>query len=529
MKRVGCFFFFCFLIGPLQGVSYSLDAGGLPRLQKNFSDAICSLLSCFEQTRERRFLEMALHIGEIRTHPIFGLSWGKHRKYAASEQKLLRTSTRFRNLFNKDACATVEIERELCRLAQEYIRTAESSLISPHRTALDVPDSCGISRIQKRLSANQVLLKYILLDDRLLLFSITADQAGYSFLSIGREQAVAMINRLSEPLEDFKDGRVDYLRIHFDMDLAHRLFNVLLKGITERYPHADEFFIIPDGELYKLPFEALVLGFTKDFQQDDILFSEYQAADYVIQKYKVSYFFSYADFLRHFSGQKDYPYTLAAFGHPLVAEPVQALPSLRGYQASTIADIPSTRLEILGLEKLFAGLRRRIFLGADFSRDNFVRFAPQAKLIHLATHFFIDDMDPSRSAFLFSSFKGKASLCDARQILELRLRAELVILSACETSEKDLMGFKLLSGMTAAIRQAGVRDLIASLWPVDEFSSRIVPLFYKEYLQGGSSSTALRNAKLVLFNKVISIRDGVRLSLAHPFLWANYVLYHFCR
>jgi CHAT domain-containing protein len=196
---------------------------------------------------------------------------------------------------------------------------------------------------------------------------------------------------------------------------------------------------------------------------------------------------------------------------------------------SSIADVPSTRLEVLNLEKLFAGSRRRIFLGADFNRDNFSRFAPQAKLIHLATHFFSDDEHPSRSAFLFSAAGAMRSQCDARQILELRLRAELMILSACETAGKNLLGFQLLSGMTAAIRQTGVRDLIASLWPVDEFSSQIVPLFYGEYLNGGGSARALRDAKLALFGRTMTIQDGVRLSLAHPFLWANYVLYRFYR
>ena len=372
-------------------------------------------------------------------------------------------------------------------------------------------------------------MKYVLLEDRILLFFISGDAAGYEFLAVGTKEALAMVGSLSEPLEDFADGRVDYLRIHFDMELAHRLFNVLLKNMTERFTNADEWFIIPDQELFKLPFEALVTGFNADFQQEDVLFSEYRAAEYVIQKYKVSYFFSHADFLRRFSGPRDYPYTLAAFGHPLVPGPAPdaALPDGRG--DSFIADVPSTRLEILSLEKLFSGLHRRIFLGADFNRDNFSRFAPQAKLIHLATHFFNDERDPSRSAFLFSASGATRSLCSARQILDLRLRAELVILSACESSEKNLMGFKLLSGMTAAIRQTGVRDLIASLWPVDEFSSQIVPLFYREYLRGGGSAAALRDAKLALFDKTIAIQDGVRLSLAHPFLWANYVLYHFYR
>lgn len=104
-----------------------------------------------------------------------------------------------------------------------------------------------------------------------------------------------------------------------------------------------------------------------------------------------------------------------------------------------------------------------------------------------------------------------------------------MILSACETSEKNLMGFKLVGGMTAAFRHAGVRELITSLWPVDEFNSQIVPLFYREYLKVGTSAAALRNAKMALFGKTIPIGDNVRLSLAHPFLWANYVLVSFYR
>ncbi len=529
MKRVGCAWLVLLLVRPLWAAGTSPAAGGLSRLQNDFSAIIRNLLSCYEKNRERRFLEMAIYFAEVRTHPIFELAWGKRRQHAAAEQRLLQESAQLRRVLLGSACPPPESERALCRAAREYILAADRDRAAARRATSDPPASCGLGRMQKSLAAGQVLLKYVLLEDRILLFFISRDAAGYEFLPVGTKEALAMVERLSEPLEDFADGRVDYLRIHFDMELAHRLFNVLLKRMTERFAAADEFFIIPDQELFKLPFEALVTGFNTNFQQEDVLFSEYRAAEYVIQKYKVSYFFSQADFLRHFSGPRDYPYTLAAFGHPLVPVPVPdpALPDRRG--DSIIADVPSTRLEILSLEKLFSGSQRRIFLGADFNRDNFSRFAPQAKLIHLATHFFNDERDPSRSAFLFSASGATRSLCNASQVLDLRMRAELMILSACESSEKNLMGFKLLSGMTAAIRQTGVRDLIASLWPVDEFSSRIVPLFYREYLRGGGSAAALRDAKLALFAKTIAIQDGVRLSLAHPFLWANYVLYHFYR
>lgn len=526
---VGCAWLFIVLVRLLPAAEPAAVGSGLPQLKKDFSDIICRLLTCYEQSRERHFLEMAVHFSDIRTHPLFDLAWGRRGQTRAAEQRLLDAAVHYRRLLFKGTYPSGDSEKNLCRLALEYISAAERTRFPAPKLPLTLAEKCGIGQIQKNLTDRQVLLKYVLLEDRMLLFFISARESGYEFLQVATGQAVAMINRLAEPLEDFASGRVDYLRIHFDMELALRLYNIFLKKVTERFPDGYELLIIPDQELFKLPFEALVMGFNKNYQQDEVLFSEYQAADYVIQKYAVSYYLSFADFLRVYAVCQDHPYALAAFGQPLVDGSPQPdahgnLPSI-----STIAEIPSTRLEIMNLEKIFSGSHRRTFLGADFNQQNFSRYAPQARLIHIATHFFNDEEDPSRSAFLFSAAGGYPSLCDARQILKMHLRAELVILSACETSEKNLMGSKLLGGMTAAFRHTGVRELITSLWPVDEFSSQIVPLFYREYLKGGRTALAMRNDKLALLGKNIPLRNGVRLSLAHPFLWANYVLFHFYR
>ncbi|MBN2346671.1 MAG: CHAT domain-containing protein [Candidatus Aminicenantes bacterium] len=529
MKRWGCLWVGWLLLWLLPPAGLSPDEGGLPQIKGNISGIIHGLLSCYEESRERRFLEMAVAFSEIRTHPIFDLSWGKHRWHSAAERRLLRESTVYRGRFHEESCPSVVDGQALLRLAREYMLAADRDLVPVRMRTPRALFHWDLDQIQKRLAARQVLLKYVLLEERALLFFIAADSAGYEFLSVGREQAASMVERLSAPLEDFALGRVDYLRIHFDMELAQRLFNILLQRTTQRFPHADEFFIIPDGELFKLPFEALVTGFNDSIQEDGVLFSEYRAAEYVARKYTVSYFFSGADFLRDFPSRESYPLTLAAFGQPLVDPAATAPVSCKGSGGNAIAAIPSTRREVRSLEKMFAGHKRRIFLGADFNRENFRRYAPMARLVHVASHFFNNGDDPSRSAFLFSARGSDLSLCDARQILEFRLRAQLLILSACETSEKNLMGFKLLSGMTAAVRRSGVRDLIASLWPVDELSSRIVPLFYDEFLRGKDSAGALRRARLRLFDLTIPIGEGVRLSLAHPFLWANYVLYRFYR
>lgn len=527
----GCFALFL-LAMPAAGSS--ARDGELPRLQKDLAAIMERLLACHERATDLRFLEAALQVAEVRTHPLFELDWGRRPGNAEVERELLLAAARSRARFDGGDCpGTRDNERQLLQLAQKFIQANDRSRGATRGTALDLSPSCDIGQLRESLASSQLLLKYVLLEDRVLVFYFGASQAGFLFLPFGRSQVVAMVQRLIDPLEAFADGKVDYLRIHFDMGLAQRLYNVLLKKVVERFPRADELIIIPDGELFKLPFEALVTGFDGHFPPSDALFSEYEAAEYLIQEFTVSYFFSLADFLRSFRAPAKYAYDLAAFGNPLVVAPSEGSPSwaARGSPAigSAFAAIPSTRQEVLGLEKLFSGKRRRIFLGADFNRENFSRFAPQARLVHLATHFFYDRKDPQRSAFLFSPAGKEPPFCDAEQIHDLRLQAELVILSACETSERNLLGFKLVSGMTAAFRRTGVRGLIASLWPVDELSSRLVPLFYRRYLGGEDGAAALRNAKLALFGKTIVIRDDIQLSLAHPFLWANYVLYRFFR
>ncbi len=501
--------------------------GGLPLLQRDLAGIIHGCLALYEGRQDASYLGLALEFAEVRTHPIFGLVWGRRRGNAGSETRLVREAERLR-LEVGEARPPGDAGRRFLLMAQEYIRANDPQPALSRRAGLGLPIPCGLERLQEHLQPSQLLLKYVLLEEQVLVFFIGADIAGYEFLPASRPQAASMVQRLAEPLEDFADGRVDYLRIHFDLDLAKRLYDLLLRRAVERCPQADEIVIIPDGELYLLPFEALVMGFREGFQLDDALFSEYSAAAYVIQDFKVSYCFSLADFLRRFQGPGEYPLQLAAFGYPLpaAADPAAASPA-RG--AGLLADIPSTRREVLRLDKLFSGSRRRVFLGPDFNRENFRRYAPQARIIHLATHFRGDAREPLHSAFFFSAEKGRPSYCDAREVLGLTLPAELVVLSACETSEKGLLGFRLVSGMTAAFRRAGSRSLVASLWPVDEFSSEVVPLLCREYLKSGDDAGALRRAKLALLDRTIALDNGARLALAHPFLWANYVLYRFCR
>jgi CHAT domain-containing protein len=82
-------------------------------------------------------------------------------------------------------------------------------------------------------------------------------------------------------------------------------------------------------------------------------------------------------------------------------------------------------------------------------------------------------------------------------------------------------------GMTAAFQKAGVGNMIVSMWPVDALNSGITPIFYQKYQTGLNLPQALQQAKLQLIDRVIPFNEKISLSYAHPFLWANYILYRF--
>lgn len=497
--------------------------GEAGRLQADLDAILQRTVECHQRGGGSGFLQAALRVAEVRTHPGLQAPWGRSGGDRGLGSRLLLAAGRLRGSCADGKCPPAGGEGELVRLAGDFIRGRGLFRSDSAQAAFSDPGS--IARLKQALSPGQLLLKYVLLPDRVLVFCIHDGGAGCEVLPFGRAQVADMVQRLSRPLEAFAAGQVDYLRIHFDMELAHRLYNVLLRAVVERHPLASELVIVPDGELFKLPFEALVTGFRVQASASDALFSEYEDAFYLIQDFRVSYLVSLGDLLLPFAAAREYPYELVAFGAPL--PPAEPPPDARSTAAAVV--LTSTRQEVIELGKLFGGSRRRVFLGGDFNWENFSRFAPQARLLHLASHFFVDRGNPQRSAFLFSAGEGESAFCNAGRLHGLSMAAELVVLSACETSEKDLLGFKRLVGVTAAFRSAGVRSLIASLWPVDEFSSQMVTPFYREYLACRDGAAALRAAKLDLLGRTVSLRDGSRLSMAHPFLWANFVLYRFCR
>lgn len=391
---------------------------------------------------------------------------------------------------------------------------------------LDIP------LIRQKLKPGQAIIKYTLSKDDVYAFYIEKNAVSYRKLEITNSQLVDLVRRLTEPLDDFTRGGVDYLRVHFDLPLARQLHNILLGGFKKRRRQGTgttrEIFIIPDRELFRLPFEALVTGFNRRGVQPGVVFSEYASAGYLIEDYAVSYYLSLFDILGKAekappAGAPMKKYTLSAFGGPTIRNAGKEFPR----------EIPASRREILDIAAIFGKKEARIFLADLFDRKNFETFAPRSRVIHIATHFFNNIEQPQHSALVFSSPGGggdgdpPVDYYYAYDVFKLKLDADLVVLSACESSEKHLEGLQGLMGMTASFRNAGTRAMIVSMWPVDEYNSQLIPLFYRQYREGNPNTAALRAAKLQFMGQTAVLVNGLKISFSHPFLWADYILYNF--
>lgn len=518
-----------------------------------YSRIVGFYIDMFNRTRMKKYLHNAIYYSEVKNSYIYEFDTAAENEqflHLEKEKKKLEEEyiayhKRYTRMLTgqeeQDPERLERYERKLDALKKQNDELIEVLFESPISVRPYTFDNLNIPGIREKLKPGQLIVKYAVLEKKTFAFSLDRERVEYRELEISSPALTALIRRLTEPLDDFTNGNVDYLRINYDLQAARRLYDILLKDILNRRTDVEEIFIIPDGELFKIPFEALVPRFNRGGLDPGIVFSEYASADYLVQDYAVSYLFS----LFHFRGEPPpvpgKRYAVSAFGSPLIRKtkkdrtngyiPPDTAGTMPGstVNGDFFKELPASGQEIQDIADIFGKRESRIFSGARFNRKNFETFAPRSRVVHIATHFISNSHYPRYSALLFSPIK-KNDAVDyyyAHEIFKLKLDTELVVLSACESSEKNLLGMQGLRGMTASFRNAGVHSMMVGLWPVDEHSCRLVSLFYRRSRDGEKDAVALRDAKLALMKETGQLGKELKISFSHPFIWANYILYRF--
>jgi CHAT domain-containing protein len=171
------------------------------------------------------------------------------------------------------------------------------------------------------------------------------------------------------------------------------------------------------------------------------------------------------------------------------------------------ADLPETRREVDVVRGLFR--RGSLLRGKHATREAFREKAPEADVIHLATHGLFRPDDSTFSSVLLSD--GWISMHD---IYGLRLRASLVCLSACQTGRSWIGAGDEIMGLSRGFLHAGAGALLVSLWSVDDAATAdLMTSFYRSARAGVPMDEALARAM-----------RNVREERPHPSHWAPFVL-----
>ncbi len=146
--------------------------------------------------------------------------------------------------------------------------------------------------------------------------------------------------------------------------------------------------------------------------------------------------------------------------------------------------------------------------------------ASQFRILHFATHSFIDRTDPDRSGLVLSIFDQHGSPVDGLlhgdELATLGLVADLVVLSGCGTALEPTGGDGFGAGLATDFLRAGAGSVIASLWDVDDqATSELMTSFYRALITDHRPAEALRAAQLELSR---------RPERSAPFYWAGFIL-----
>ena len=135
-----------------------------------------------------------------------------------------------------------------------------------------------------------------------------------------------------------------------------------------------------------------------------------------------------------------------------------------------------------------------------------------------ATHAFVDERAPLRSGLTPRPGGDDDGILRMNEILALKMNADVVVLSACQTGLGKLVKGEGMVGLTRAFLHAGASRLVVSLWEVNDVATaEFMKLFYGKMKAGFSPASALHEAKLAM-------RASDVPAYRHPYFWAPFVL-----
>ena len=489
------------------------------------------------------------------------------QKQAAALQGLL-TNILTLPTKEQDANAVQKLRTDIDRLrtARARVREEIEKKFPDYANLID-PRPTTVEQAQKALRPGEALIASYAGRERLFTWAVPAQgPAAFAASKIADAEIDKMIAALRKSL-DPNAGFVEDVPA-FDVALAHKLYALLLKPVEAGWAGANSLMIVPHKALGQLPMALLVTEAVPQPTKAAPPFAEYKTVPFLARRAAVTQLPSVASLatLRSLPAPKGKREMFIGFGDPWFsaeqakeaaaeAKPVRAaelktrgIPLLRRSAPATqsvdsaelalMPRLPETADEVRNIAlALKADQAKDVFLGAEANEKN-VKNANLAnrRIIVFATHGLVPgDLNGLTQPALALSAPSVAKvdgdgLLTMEEILGLKLNADWVVLSACNTATGAGAGAEAVSGLGRAFFYAGTRALLVSNWPVETISARALTtdLFRRQAENPQlARGEAMRQAELALIDGP-GVADPATnkplYSYAHPIFWAPFTV-----
>jgi len=352
-------------------------------------------------------------------------------------------------------------------------------------------------------------------------------------------------NNSNKSIKTFQNLSFEFYNLLFPKDVISELEKAKIETII----------IIPDDRLATIPFEALL---TKKYDAKWTGWNNkeyFSNMPYLLKKYNVSYNYSANLFYKTFKKKKQNKIKITELNDWLAFAPIFDDEDISGTTIKTrnllknaatdssgignsraflndgthISPLPGSELETKSIFNIFEKNNKKAVLKTHkFANESFVKSGELAKYryLHFATHGIVNADKPELSAIILAqdSSNTEDNILYSGEIYNLKINADLTVLSACETGLGKISTGEGVIGLTRALLYAGSKNIIVSLWQVSDASTnKLMVNFYDNFLNVKTKkskklinfSKHLQQAKLELINES---------KFAHPYFWSPFIL-----
>ncbi len=376
----------------------------------------------------------------------------------------------------------------------------------------------SLNEIQNSLNDDENIISYYSTKNDLYAFLISKKVFKPFKLNVSRERLAEMVNRISPYFENNilkTDAFFNQDLFSFNAEASFDLYEKIIVPLVQYIPKEHKIIFSPCIELLSLPFEFLVTNYNNSESP-----YSYRNKKFLLNDYDISYSPSATAFFQQQKNSLKNDGKVLLVGNPSINTESKEFADRRGL----LDESPGIPRNLAFLPLKYSGEEvnnigeiisaNKILLDKNATETNFKQNAALSRIIHLSTHSFLYHKQPL--IFFSNTYDAENDgFLEAGEIVQLKLNSDLVVLSSCNSGLGSVDESEGILGLTKAFFEAGSKSVVVSLWDVnDQYTSKLMTLFYEKLSMGYDKSKALRLAKI----------EFIKNYSPNPYYWAAFVL-----